>query len=69
MTGPDMRDYLASVQTKAFRLLGIIEAINYLANENSCAEGRMTMGEVAEGIAREIGIDLDSVSLPNAGQQ
>lgn len=68
-TKPLMGEYLAAIQTKAFRLRGIIEAINFLTEENSCAEGRMVMGEVAEGLAREISIDLDSVYLPKAVQE
>lgn len=64
--GPSLSHHLSEMQTKATRLNGLIEAINYLEIEGDCESGRVAICAVAESLARELTDGLDSVNLPSA---
>lgn len=61
---PDLSKYLAEVQAKALSLSGLIKAIAHLENEGGCAEGRAALTYLAEPMANEIFLALDSLHLP-----
>ena len=61
---PGLPEYLATLQTKAIRLSGVLSAIGHLQNEGHCEDGQIALINVAEQLAKELSDGLDSVNLP-----
>ena len=61
---PGLSEYLATLQTKAIRLTGVLSAIGFLNNEGHCEDGQTALIDVAEQLAKELDSALDSVNLP-----
>ena len=61
---PALLSHIRDMQTKATRLLGLLEAIGFLENEETCLNGRVALTEIAIELAGNLNRGLDSVSLP-----
>ena len=61
---PALLDHIRDMQTKATRLLGLLEVIGFIENEGACLKGRVALTEIAIGLAGTLNLGLDSVSLP-----
>ena len=61
---PELLAHIATMQTKATRLCGLLETIGYVENEGACVEGRVVLTEIAFEVARELESGLDCVGLP-----
>ena len=61
---PAILAHIATMQTKATRLCGLLETIGYVENEGACVEGRVVLTEIAFEVARELESGLDCVGLP-----
>ncbi|WP_312530421.1 hypothetical protein [Paracoccus sp. (in: a-proteobacteria)] len=60
-----LREYIASQQCEATRLVGVLEALLMLNNEGVAENAQAALINVAYGMADEINRALDSVSLPD----
>ena len=60
---PELRHSIATMQTLACRLSGVVEAIAYLENEKVCENGKCAMIYIAKEIAGQLFTGLDSVNL------
>ncbi|AGT08131.1 hypothetical protein [Paracoccus aminophilus] len=58
-------EYIANQQCMATRLVGVLEALQVLDNENVAQSAQSLLIEVAYGMADELNRALDSVSLPD----
>ena len=61
---PALLDHIRDMQTKATRLLGLLEVIGFIENEETCLNGRVALTEIAIELAGNLILGLDSVSLP-----
>ena len=61
---PEIRGYISDVQNRMCRLSGIMTAVAYLVNEDACQEGQAALIYMADEMAKEIFVALDSVNLP-----
>ena len=61
---PALLAHVRDMQTKASRLLGLLEVIGFIENEASCLNGRVALTEIAIELAGSLNLGLDSVSLP-----
>lgn len=59
-----LKAHVQEVQNKACRLSGLVNAIAYLEGEKACEEGKCALIYLAEELAEEINLALDTVSLP-----
>ena len=61
---PALLAHVRDMQTKATRLLGLLEVIGFIENEEACLNGRVALTEIAIELAGKLNLGLDSVSLP-----
>lgn len=57
-------DHIQNIQDKASRLSGIMEALFFIDNENTCREGCSALVAIGRELAADINTQLDAVNLP-----
>ncbi|MGR3562959.1 MAG: hypothetical protein ACU0FH_16810 [Heliomarina sp.] len=63
---PALLAYIQEVQNRAHRLAEALEAVNFMENQGGCDSGRYAVSMIAQDLAEEIAIKLDSINLPGA---
>lgn len=63
----DLRKRLDRIQDRAGLLDGVLEAINFIENEDGCPNGRHTLAVIAKELSAEVYNALDVTALPEIG--